>query len=685
MKKLFDIFNRIHFTEKSVPWVLLTACVLAFGLLTSQLGFFQDDWNYVFNHYLFGAEGINDFLSYDARPFAAWVYNFGFTILGYHPLGWHITVLILRWLTATVLWMVFKALWPKNDWQNLVAALLFSLYPFFTLQPLAVAYSLHWTGYFLYAISIYLMLTALKKRFWVYTLLALLTQALHLFTLEFYTGIDLLRPVFLWLVLSASETSTRKKLLTTLRQWAPYLAIFILYFVWRGFIYQAAAEGRNTPLLFTAFINDPLATTISTINNGLPDLVLILITSWYKIIQPENFNFSISANRYIIFISAIGFGIFYLFFSRTKQLKKERDSSAKSMLVVGIVALLLSMIPVYAAEYVIHLKNEPWNSRFSLGALLGAALIITGLIDILIKVPKTRWVFLSTIFGLLIGWHLNYTNDFRWAWSKQVNFYRQLYLRAPELTSNTAILSEGELFLYMGDYPTAYGINVIYTPQGNTFQDTRIAEYWFFPLAEFYTRFDEYLAGRPFSAVRAGASFEADPEGSITVAFEPGLGQCLWVIRPEYATSKSFSQNLRRLSSISYVDRIQQSQLDEGSFLFRYLYTDIEQDWCYYYEKADLAYQYKEWDEVIQLWDTAQQNDLKPENGFEYLPFIEAYAHNDDWETAKKMTRTSQLTMQGIDPLLCHIWSNLESETADSVEKDGVISSVREDLKCDLE
>ncbi len=194
MQKLYIKIKDIHFTDKSVPWLLLGACILAFGLLIPKLGYFQDDWNYVYNSYVFGPKGIIDFLNYDGRPIASWVYILGFAILGYKPLFWHIAILLLRWLTATVFWKILQFIWPDNGWQNLAAALIFALYPFFTLQPLAVAYSMHWTGYLLFALSIYFMLLALKKRFWVYMPLALLTQALHLFTLEFYSGIDLLRP-----------------------------------------------------------------------------------------------------------------------------------------------------------------------------------------------------------------------------------------------------------------------------------------------------------------------------------------------------------------------------------------------------------------------------------------------------------------------------------------------------------
>ena len=685
MKKLVAPFKDIHFTEKSVPWILLTACVLAFGLLIPRLGYFQDDWNYVINHYLFGSKGIEDFLNYDGRPVASWVYILGFSILGYKPIFWHIAALLLRWLTATVLWKLLSFIWPNNKWQNMVAALIFLLYPFFTLQPLAVAYSMHWSGYLLFALSIYLMLLAQRNRFWLYTSLALLTQALHLFTLEFYAGIDLLRPVFLWLVLSSANLSTREKLSSTLRKWIPYLVVFILFFVWRGFIYHSPVTGRNNPLLLSALQSAPISAIASIFNNGFPDIVLILVTSWYSLFEPGYFDFSQSENLIILILTVISFIIFYFSFQKQAFSEEKNDQTSTQFFAVGVLALILSLLPVYAAGYVIHTKIEPWNSRLSLGSLFGAAMIITSLISYLIKAQKTRWIILSVLLAFMIGWHERSTNDFRWAWDKQVNFYRQLYLRAPSIKPGTAILAEEEILGFMGDYPTSYGINSIYASKGNSFEGTRSVDYWFYPLPEFARNFNQYLAGETFSEKRAGLVFQGEEAGSVVITFVPEQGQCLWVIRPEYATSKSLPQTTRRLAQISYLDRIQQSQQNPDSFLYKYLYTNPDQDWCYYYQKADLAYQYEEWDEVIHLWESAREADLLPGNGFEYLPFIEAYGREGDWQTAKAMTRSSQKTMQGIESLLCHIWSRLETGTPTSPEKEGALLSVREDLGCDQE
>ena len=689
MQKFYLAIKNIRFSEKSVPWILLTASVLAFGLLALQLGYYQDDWNVVFTQYSFGNRGLIDLFNYDGRPFAVWIYIVGFAVLGYKPVAWQLAALIIRWLTSVMIWSIFKRIWPAAGWKNLAAALIFLLYPFFTLQPLATTFIHHWTCYLLFSLSIYFMLQAVQKKSWLYTGLALITQIVQLMTIEYYAGIDLIRPIFLWFLISnAGESNRQEKVKRTLLNWLPYLLVFVLYFIWRGFLYQSPNLDRSAAAGLSSLLANPVETIAYYATKGLPDVVLILISSWYKTLEPEMFDLSISANRLILAIRVVSFTLIFFFLNKF-QFDDKTDDTSKNRLtqtaILGAAGLLAGLLPAYGAGYIVHTKLFPWNSRFSLGSLFGAALLITAVLELLITSPKMRNATLALLACLLIGWHIDYTNDFRWAWAKQVNFYRQLYLRAPEIKPGTAILSEEEFLMYMGDYPTSYGINLIYADQGKDSGNSRTADYWLFPFAEFYTHLDQYLAGEPFSTERAGTTFEGEPEGSIVISFEPGLGQCLWVMRPEYASSKALSQTMRKLTALSYVDRIEQAPLREDSFLFKYLYSHPEQDWCYYYEKADLAYQYEEWEQVIQLWKTAKENDLQPQNGFEYLPFIEAYAHAGNWETAKSMTRTSQKTLQGIDPLLCSIWSGLENSTPASAEKDAAIASVKEDLRCNQE
>jgi hypothetical protein len=48
--------------------------------------------------------------------------------------------------------------------------------------------------------------------------------------------------------------------------------------------------------------------------------------------------------------------------------------------------------------------------------------------------------------------------------------------------------------------------------------------------------------------------------------------------------------------------------------------------WCYYYEKATLARQMNNWDEVIRLGDEAQKLGYTARDPIEWIPFLEAYS-----------------------------------------------------------
>ena len=51
MKNALAFIKRTAFTEKSAPLAFLIACILGFGLLIPKLGFYMDDWPYVFYAY----------------------------------------------------------------------------------------------------------------------------------------------------------------------------------------------------------------------------------------------------------------------------------------------------------------------------------------------------------------------------------------------------------------------------------------------------------------------------------------------------------------------------------------------------------------------------------------------------------------------------------------------------------
>jgi hypothetical protein len=96
MKKFRTYLQQIPFDERYTPFLFLIIAFLGFGLLANRLGFYQDDWPYVFFAFNKGIPSLAQELFYDSRPNAAWLYIGMFNLLGFSPIMWHIAALIFR-------------------------------------------------------------------------------------------------------------------------------------------------------------------------------------------------------------------------------------------------------------------------------------------------------------------------------------------------------------------------------------------------------------------------------------------------------------------------------------------------------------------------------------------------------------------------------------------------------------
>ncbi|MDQ3007233.1 MAG: hypothetical protein M3R47_17850, partial [Chloroflexota bacterium] len=333
-------------------------------MLIPRLGIYQDDWHFVFYAYRLGLDSLKELLTIDGRPLASWVYTLGFGVWGFKPFHGQVAALLLHWLTVTFIWASFDILWPTATRQNFTAALFFALYPFFTLQPSAVAYLLHWSTFFLYSLSVYLMLRAQRERFLLNTVLALAIQTVHLFTNEYFFGLELLRPVLIWLAINQSQSGLRTKLSQTIPRWLPYLIVLVLYLVWRFTLNPALSLGMRPPVILDQLASDPFQTLINILVNGLQDLALILVSSWYEILKPGTVDLGVSVNRYGILLTMIGFVLCFFYYSRLNRANpgaEDQNQWAKQAIIVGAVSVLLGLLPAYVGGYVILERLPPWN------------------------------------------------------------------------------------------------------------------------------------------------------------------------------------------------------------------------------------------------------------------------------------------------------------------------------------
>jgi hypothetical protein len=109
----------------------------------------------------------------------------------------------------------------------------------------------------------------------------------------------------------------------------------------------------------------------------------------------------------------------------------------------------------------------------------------------------------------------------------------------------------------MGDYPTAYAINTLYTSRLGK-QDSNV-NYWFFGITtNFSKNIDSFMDGTDIDTTHRAVTFTGRSDQSLIISFEPDLGQCLYVIRAQDASYRGLSP-LSRSSQLSALDRIDTS------------------------------------------------------------------------------------------------------------------------------
>ncbi|MEJ2304955.1 MAG: hypothetical protein P8Y14_25825 [Anaerolineales bacterium] len=286
------------FSSRTFPLALLALLVLSFGLLIPWLGFYWDDWPAIMVARLQGIGGYWAFYQVD-RPFSAWTFMLSAPLLGVRPVAWHIFSLLLRWVTALGLWFSLRLLWPKRAQAVAWIAVLFAIYPAFDLQPVSVAFSQHWITYALFFISIAAMLLSqrMPHRYRLLLGVGLIAQAAHLLTMEYFIGLELLRPYLLWVVHSDLEDPSpapdkRQRLLLVLRRWLPYLLVLVAYLVYRFAFSQLAFEDTSRLVLLQDLVSQPLAGIKQLLGLVVPDLLYTLFGTWSQTLDPSRVDLS---------------------------------------------------------------------------------------------------------------------------------------------------------------------------------------------------------------------------------------------------------------------------------------------------------------------------------------------------------------------------------------------------------
>ncbi|HET9589496.1 MAG TPA: hypothetical protein VFO91_11980 [Anaerolineales bacterium] len=643
------------YIERNIPLLFLIVTILAYGLLLPLTGFYWDDWPFAWIARFLGPEEFIPAFA-GVRPFLGPFFLVTTSLIPPVPIYWQIFALLIRFLSGLSAWFALSQIWPHHKRQALIASLLFLVFPGYSQHWVAFTHiNQEWIPFIFYLLSFGFTARALRNPDKVLrdTTSALLLLIAGVFPTEYFIGLEPLRFFFIWVILSERLQGLWQRLTQTLRHWWPYLLIWLANAAWLAYFYAFGAYGSYE----VEVAQDPpnITEALSALGEALWKAGFYI---WMQVLVLISETLSAPTTLATLVLMSVSFVALILYLKKFDHSYGETRIFAVPAIVIGLAGILLGRLPSLAAGLPLTLQSS--YDRFMISMMLGGSLFIVGLVELLVRNVHAKNYGFALLIALGIGQQFFNANIFRRDWTKQQEIYWQLAWRIPALEPGTALLTDQMPIDYETDLSFTAPINWMYAP------DYKRSD---LPYALIYT---EKRLGRG-----ALPSLESDSEIYLDfrqVAFQGSTSQaitihmprngCLRVLDPARGDQITYSRQSRFL-----VDAIPLSDPaliipDSGAIAKLPFLSEPEHTWCYYYAKAELAYQKGDWDQVINLMEEAISLGYEPEDPFEWLTYIEAQALTGDIEAAQQRSTEAFMQDKRIRDGLCQLWKRVQDRSA---------------------
>ncbi|GAB4396946.1 MAG: hypothetical protein OHK0052_18780 [Anaerolineales bacterium] len=658
----------MKFSAFTFPLALLALIIAAFGLQLTRLGFYWDDFPTVWFIHTLGPEGLQQVFASD-RPFLGVVFRFVGALLGDSAIRWQVFALMARWLATLAFWFAVRAIWQHKPQQTAWMAAAFAVYPGFMQQWISVTYGVDWLLYAAFLASLGLMLHAVRSplrsaRFWGLSAGALICAAFAMFSTEYFLGLELLRPILLWMTL---DDAPKARLRRAALHAVPYGALLLFFVYWRVILHPfpraTLAMQPNLPELALTAVQDVLEASLAAWSS------ILTLARLLDFASPN----TLTALGLTVLTGALVALYFQGFAPPSGEAAPTR---APRMFTFGVLALFAAGAPTWATDLPLRLVF-PWD-RFTLQMMFGVSIALIAALDGLIGSRRAKIALLAGLLGLASGFHLQTSETYRKAWESQRRFFAQLTWRAPQIAPGTLLMSDPWAFTLYTDNSLTAPLNWIYAPDLNAYK----MPYLFFDITKRMEsgELSDLSNDLAIEHVYRATYFTGNTGQALVFHYAPP--DCLRILDPQIDIHLPGYSNLlyhaAHLSDLSLIDpnppQAAQLPLQFGA--------EPRRDWCFYYEQADLARTQADWARIAELGNAASEKKLFARSPAEYLPFIEGYGMTGDWQQAAALTRRARDNSPALAPILCQTWARLLQNTADSPPRAEVWQVLSSKLEC---
>ncbi|HEU0296109.1 MAG TPA: hypothetical protein VFR47_25455 [Anaerolineales bacterium] len=659
--------------EKWIPFLLAILTIVAYGLLLPFTGFYWDDWPFAWIASFQGPKAFFQAFT-GVRPFLGPIFFVTTSLIPPVPLYWQIFALLIRFFSGLLAWFALREIWPRHRRQALVASLLFLLFPGYSQHWVALTHiNQEWIPFLFYLLSFGLTARALRNpgKFRLYTIWALLSLLVGVFPTEYFITLEPLRFFFIWAILSDKLHDIRQRFIQTLRYWAPYFLIWLGCIAWLAYFYTIGGYGSYG----VEVVKNPVTVLqiLSTIGEAIWKGGLY---AWAQILVLVSESLTAPMTLLTLALIAITFMCFLFYLARYTRAADETTSFAVPAILTGIVGLLLGRLPSFAAGLPLTLQSS--NDRFMISMMLGGSLFIVGLIELLIKNPRLKTGVFALLIASSVGQQFFNANIFRRDWAIQQEFFQQLAWRIPAMKPNTTLVTDVLPVDYETDLSFTAPLNWMYAPE---YTDSDL------PYSIVYTEIR--LGGGMLPTLEKGHEIDVGMRtiyfhgstSQVVVIYMPANG-CLRVLDPLRGDQVTYAQRSRVLAEAIPLSDLSNIIVNNGSTAKLPFLAEPEHSWCYYYARAELAYQQQDWKQVIELIDEATSLGYRPEDPFEWLSYIEARALLGDLQIAQEISSTVMREEPSVRKGLCQVWKRVQAEGAARSELEESAYQVLTELQC---
>jgi hypothetical protein len=491
--------------------------------------------------------------------------------------------------------------------------------------------------------------------------------------MEYYIGIEGFRFAAIIMLMWRGDGSFRQKAMKVIRASLPFLLVAGGFLVWRLFFFESARKATDVGLQVSQVLSSPL-TALWWLNYLLQDFFTVTLAAWTMPVYQLAFPMRLKDMAIALALSAVAVGVVLVALrwrgEKTSEAEPRPDPKgveghSGETLFLSLITMLGGLVPVILVNRHVTL---PDYSRYTLIASVGAVMLIALLIEGLARREAQ-----ITVIGILaaIAVMTHYGNTIRSVYETEAtrNFWWQVSWRVPNIEDGVTLIASYPNSPLAEDYFIWGPANFIYRPEKQSNNPVVVR----LPAA--------VLTGDVVNQIAAGSGVETPLRrgnylerdfGNVLVMIQTSENSCVRIIdgnTPELSPSDA-----DRLKLIAPRSRLGAVITDGKSptppaAIFG---VEPEHGWCYFYQKADLARQRGEWEQIPALLKQARDGGYYPNDSLEWMPFLQAATIQDDVKQVREMTKI--LTADKILGIqVCNLMTDFAQKEMLSDEMESVI------------